>query len=134
MAYPPAWRRIVGDRGTVSVARFDRRHRFLGYLNLTPRQGSETLTDWWRFRVEHNADEGDGNVQAQAEATGLRFQQARGSCVRDAYTRTIGARYEELACLVAGKHEAAVIIGASSANSWSRIAPLLEKAISTLRT
>lgn len=133
MAYPPAWRQIAGDPGTVSVARLDRHHRFLGYLNLTPRQGSETLVDWGRFRVEHNSEEGDRNVHLQAEAMGLHFSQARGSCVRDAYTGTTGVRYEELACLVTGKRDTEVIIAASSAKSWPRIAPLLEKAISTLR-
>jgi hypothetical protein len=134
MSYPPGWRRIAGDPGTVSVALFDRHHEFLGYLNLTPRQGSETLSNWTRFRVEHNSEEGDRDVHTQSAATALRFAKAHGSCVRDAYTGTTGVRYEEFACLVAGQREAEVIVGASRARSWARISPLLETSISTLQT
>jgi hypothetical protein len=33
--------------------------RFDAYLNATPKQGSETLANWSRFRQDHNRDEGD---------------------------------------------------------------------------
>ena len=51
--YPPTWRQSVSDPGTASAALHDQRDRFLGYLNLTPRQGNESLSNWGSFRVEH---------------------------------------------------------------------------------
>jgi hypothetical protein len=130
--YPPGWERIKSDPGTVSVAALARDHRFIGYLNLTPRQGAETIGNWARFRVAHNADEHERDVTRLAAATGLRFGSARGSCVRDAYTTTTGARYIELACLVAGRRASVVVVGAAPPGAWSRTAPLLERAIASL--
>src|SRR5947209_3361387 len=46
LAYPPAWTPIKTDRGTASVALLGTGRRIEGYLNATPRQGSETLADW----------------------------------------------------------------------------------------
>jgi hypothetical protein len=59
LAYPPVWTPIRTDRGTASVALLSNGGRIDGYLNATPRQGSQTLADWSRFRPEHNRDEGD---------------------------------------------------------------------------
>ena len=42
-AFPPGWRLIHGDRGTATAALFDAQRRFLGYLNLTPRQGADPI-------------------------------------------------------------------------------------------
>jgi hypothetical protein len=130
--YPPGWERIKSDPGTVSVAALARDHRFIGYLNLTPRQGAETINNWARFRVAHNADEHERHVTKLAAATGLRFGSARGSCIRDAYTTTTGARYIELACLVAGQRASVVVVGAAPPAAWSRTEPLLERAISSV--
>ncbi len=130
MPYPPGWRRIASDPGTASAALLDRRHRFLGYLNLTPRQGKETLADWPRFRPEHNASENERDVRTLAVGTGLRFSAGHGTCVRDAYTTTTDTRYIEIACLVVGRKSGVVIVGASASRAWPRISPMLERAIS----
>jgi hypothetical protein len=131
MAYPPSWKRIESDPGTATAALLSSQHRFLGYLNLTPRQGNETLTNWPRFRVEHNAEENDRDVRTLTVGTGLRFRTGRGSCVRDAYTTRTGPSYIELACLVSGTRGTAVIVGASPPQFWAQISPLLERAISS---
>jgi hypothetical protein len=133
MSYPTGWRRIGGDPGTATVALIVR-HRFLGYLNVTPRQGSETLTGWQRFRVKHNAEEGDRAVVTLASGSGLRFRSGSGSCVRDAYRTTSGTRYVEIACLVAGRLATSVIVGAAPPDQWPRISPLIERAISAFVT
>jgi hypothetical protein len=130
MPYPPGWQRIASDRGTASAALFDRRHDFLGYLNLTPRQSSETLADWSRFRLAHNADEHEHDVRTLAVGTGLRFSAGHGTCVRDVYTTSTNTRYIEIACLDVGRRSSVVIVGASPAQDWARISPLLERAIS----
>jgi hypothetical protein len=54
--------------------------------------------------------------------------------VRDSYRTRFGTRYVELACLVSGARASTVIVGASPPESWSTISPLLERAISSLRT
>ncbi|HWD10461.1 MAG TPA: hypothetical protein VG366_01365 [Solirubrobacteraceae bacterium] len=134
IAYPPGWRPIRGDRGTASAALLDARGDYLGYLNLTPRQGSETLAGWAAFRVRHNAEEGDTEVKADGAAAGLRFRTGRGTCVRDTYTSSVKTRYEELACLVAGHRAASVVVGAAPGNRWREEQSVIERAISAMTT
>jgi hypothetical protein len=93
IAYPRSWRAIGGDRGTASAALLDPAGRYLGYLNLTPRQGRERAASWASFRVRHNRGEGERAVAMDAEAGGLRFRRATGTCVQDAYTTASGTRY-----------------------------------------
>lgn len=131
MSYPPRWRRISGDAGTATTVLLNGEHRIAGYLNLTPRQGSETLSNWGRFRVDHNADEGDRSIRRLDVGTGLRFHDGQGSCVRDSYTTSSGNPYVELACIVAGQRRTTVIVGASPPQMWRHVAPTLERAIAS---
>lgn len=132
MPYPPGWRPVAGDRGTATVARLSGPNDYVGYLNLTPRQGGETLAGWARFRIEHNADEGDRNVTPLAAATGQRFVDGTGTCVTDEYTTSTGTRYIEIACLVAGRRGGVVIVGATPPQDWAHVAPSLERAITAV--
>ena len=132
MPIPPGWKRIKGDTGTATAALLDAHHHFVGYLNLTPRQSNETLANWGRFRVAHNADENDRNVKLLAVGAGLRFRGGHGSCVRDSYATTVGTHYIELACLVVGRRASVVIVGASPPGTWAHVSPLLEQAISSV--
>ena len=134
MPYPPGWHRVSGDVGTATAVFQDADHNFLGYLNLTPRQGDETLRGWASFRVKHNVGEGDRAVRTLASASGLRFRSGRGSCVDDSYTTGSGARFVELACLVAGRNVTSVIVGAAPPREWVRMSPLIELAISAFTT
>lgn len=126
MAYPPTWRPQHGDPGTATAAHRGGDGRFLAYLNLTPRQGRESLANWGSFRPEHNRDEGDRNVKRLATATGLHFLSGRGSCVKDSYTTEAGAHYVEIACLVVGSRTASVIVGAAPPSLWKLESPTLE--------
>jgi hypothetical protein len=134
MTYPPGWRLLRGDPGTATAALVDSDHRFVGYLNVTPRQGGETLSGWPSFRIAHNAHEGDRAIQRLAAATGLRFRTGHGSCVKDTYTTPSRARYIEIACLVAGTSATSVIVGAAPPASWPRASGAIERAISGFRT
>jgi hypothetical protein len=125
---------VHGDAGTATAALLGADGRYLGYLNVTPKQGDEKLTGWASFRVSHNGEEGDRNVVRLASATGLHFLGASGSCVKDSYTTTIGSRYTEIACIVKGADSTAVIVGAAPPESWARISPMVERAISAFRT
>jgi hypothetical protein len=133
LAYPPGWRIVPGDRGTATAALLDKGGRYLGYLNVTPRQGDENVATWASFRIAHNADEGDTAVKRIAAATGLRFRAGHGSCVKDSYTTRTGARYVEVACLIAGPRAESVIVGAAPPDSWSGTSTALERAISAFQ-
>lgn len=134
LAYPPQWRRSVSDAGTATAELRDRRGGFLGYLNLTPRQGAETLANWSSFRITHNEAEGDRHVTRLAAAGGLRFRSGTGSCVRDSYLTKTGAHFIELACIVAGSRTTSVIVGAAPPQAWTSKAPQIERAISAFTT
>jgi hypothetical protein len=131
LAYPGGWRQIRGDRGTASAALIDSGGHYLGYLNLTPRQGSETLAGWAAFRLHHNAEEGDRDLRALGAASGLRFRGGHGACVRDSYATTV-ARYEEIACLVTGAHGGSVIVAAAPPALWAAESGTLERAIRSI--
>jgi hypothetical protein len=102
-------------------------------LNLTPRQGQETLGDWSAFRVEHNGEEQEHAVRSLAAVSKRGFRRGEVSCVQDAYTTGTGTRYVEVACLVQGRKNTVVVVGATPPNDWPRISPLLERAIAGVR-
>jgi len=132
-AYPRTWRPIRTDPGTASVALLGQGRSIRGYLNLTPRQGTETLANWPSFRIEHLGDEGSTDVRRIASARGLAFRSGQGTCVIDSY-RTSRARYREIACLVAGNRTSSVVVGAAPSKTWTQQAGTIERAIASLRT
>jgi hypothetical protein len=134
LSYPPGWRLARGDAGTVTAILMGARHGIAGYLNLTPRQGNETLTDWASFRVSHNVAEGERDVKLESAVFGVRFRTGRGTCIRDSYTTSSRARFIELACLVRGARATSVIVGAAPPQTWSLTSPLLYRALSALIT
>ncbi len=133
LAYPPGWRAIKTDPGTVSAAIPGRGGHIRGYLNATPESGAETLANWASFRPAHNQDEGDSAVRTLASARGLRFSAGSGSCVIDAY-KTVSDRYREIACLVRGARATTVVVGAAEPAAWPVLAPQLERAIASFST
>jgi hypothetical protein len=133
LAYPPGWRRIHSDPGTVSAALLGSHGGIRGYLNATPRQGAETLADWSHFRPAHNREEGDRQVVSEAAARGLRFPRGTGSCVIDHYA-TVSAHYREIACLVRGARASTVVVGAATPRDWAKLGPQLERALASFST
>jgi hypothetical protein len=133
LAYPPGWRAIESDPGTVSAALMGPDGRIRGYLNATPRSGAETLANWARFRPAHNEDEGDRAVRTLAAAGGLRFMTGSGSCVVDRY-RTVSDRYREIACIVRGARATTVVVGAAEPSAWTALAPDLQRAVASFST
>lgn len=131
---PAGWRPASGDPGTRTMILRDRSGRIAGYLNATPRQGGETPGDWRRFRVHHNREEEERAVTLEASASGLRFRTGHGSCVIDSYGTSSGARYRELACIVAGRSATTVIVGAAPPSRWAEEAPAIRRAIDSFTT
>jgi hypothetical protein len=128
--YPPRWKPIKTDVGTASVALLGPGGRIDGYLNATPKQGTETLANWSRFRPQHNRGEGARDERVIASTTDARFRSGRGSCVIDDYA-TSKATYREIACLVTGPRSTAVIVAAAPVQLWDAQAPILERAVSS---
>jgi hypothetical protein len=131
--YPRAWRPIRTDPGTASVALIGHGLGIRGYLNVTPRQGTETLANWPSFRIHHLGEDDSTDVRLISSARGLTFRSGRGSCVIDSY-RTSRAHYREIACLVAGTRTSSVVVGAAPLKTWAQQAKTIERAISSLRT
>ena len=126
---PPGWVPVEGDAGTVSFALRDAGGRYLGYLNVTPRQGEERLHGWSAFRLARNREEGDRGVRELASREGVAFAGGRGSCVIDDYASRVGANpYRELACIVRGPRTESVLIAAALRPDWGRVAPSLVRA------
>jgi hypothetical protein len=134
LTYPLRWRSIRSDPGTVSAALRSGKGRIRGYLNATPKEGAETLSNWSAFRVDHNRDEGDADVKLVASGTNLRFRRARGSCVVDDYRSSSGRSYREIACIVAGARATTVVVGAAPPARWPWQGPVIERAISSFLT
>ena len=106
---------------------------YVGYLNVTPRQGGERLHGWGAFRLNRNREEGDLHVTQVAAAEGLRFRHARGSCVIDDYLSRVGSHpYREIACIVTGRRHTDVFIAAALQGNWRMVSGTLEHAASSL--
>ena len=134
VSYPPGWTRIHGDPGTATVALLGSGDQILGYLNITPRQGAETLANYAHLRVDHNGDEGDSAITTLNAVTNHRFGEGHASCVQDSYATRTRARYVELACLLAGPRASVVVVGAAPPQQWPHVSPLLQRAIATTTT
>ena len=130
LAYPPSMRRVHGDAGSVSAARFGRGGSYLLYLNATPREGAENLRNWPQFRLHLLRSDDASTAHEIAAAANVRFRGGTGSCVLDSYVSKIGAHhYSELACYVQGRSGASVVVAAAPAAQWAASSPLLERAV-----
>ena len=129
--YPPGWKAIPGDKGTVTRSLRAPRGLYVGYLNATPQQGTEQLHGWAAFRIDHNREEGDTQVRQLAAAEGLAFTNAHGSCVIDDYLSKVRSNpYREIACLVTGHSHSDVFIGAALKPDWPTLSRSIERAAS----
>lgn len=133
LSYPASLGRIHSDAASVSFGTHDRSGRILVYLNVTPKQGNESLANWPAFRIRHNRGESDA-VHEDGHAVGLWFIGGKGSCVIDHYeTRVKVNSYREIACFVRGRTTASVIVATALRSRWARAATLLERAVESYR-
>jgi hypothetical protein len=130
LAYPPGWRAVRTDPGTVSVALEQASGLIAGYLNVTPQSGPETLANWTRFRPHHVAAEGARDVRLLASAAHGSFAGGAGSCVLDQY-HTSRTGYREVACIVKAGHGTNVVVATAQTSQWQTLAPLLERAVAS---
>jgi hypothetical protein len=132
LAYPGSLRPMRGDPGTVTVGSTSPSGAVLVYLNVTPRQGDETLRDWPSFRVDHLREEGQTAVRVDGVSPSLSFRGGQGRCVIDSYTTKVhDNHYREIACYVRGAHAASVLVAAAPVAAWRATAALLERVVSS---
>jgi len=133
LSYPPSLAPIHADSTSVSVAKRDKSGTIHVYLNSTPQQGTESLSNWTHYRISHNRIVSDA-VHQDAAGVGLHLLGAKASCVIDDYLSRVHVHhYREIACLVQGRTKASVIVAAALESDWTRAAPLLKRAISAYR-
>jgi hypothetical protein len=131
LAYPPYFRPVRSDAGSISAAAGANPHVYAGYLNVTPRQGPEQLHGFRAFRLNRLGDEDTAVHEIDAAET-VAFDGAVGSCVNDDYRTRVGDNhYEEFACLVAGRHSQYVIIASALFVDWNRFAPTFRTALAS---
>ena len=132
LSYPGSLRPQRTDRGTVTFGRDSRSGAVLVYLNVTPRQGEETLRDWPAFRLDHLREDDATTVHLDGVSPLLDFRGGQGRCVIDNYTTKIHRnQYQEIACFVQGTHAASVLVAATSARTWRAYQPLLDRVVSS---
>lgn len=130
LAYPASMHLVGGDAGTVSAARMSSSGQYLLYLNVTPRQGTESLRNWVEFRLDHQREEETPAVRELAAQTGVRFLGGTGTCVTDSYvTKVHSHHFTEIACFVRGRTSATVLVAAAPTADWASAAPVLRLAV-----
>lgn len=130
LPYPTRWRPVSGDRGSASAALFNADGTIRAYLNATPADRQEQPGTWARFRVHHNAQEGDRHVRLIARRPKMAIGPLTGTCVIDQY-QTSRTSYRELACLVSGSNgrPRTVLVAAAQPWAWASEQRALEFAI-----
>ena len=132
LSYPVSLHPMHGDHGTVTVGSTAKSGAVLVYLNVTPKQGDETLGNWPDFRMEHLREDGQYAVRLDSVSPPLSFRGGHGRCVIDNYTTKIrNHRYDEIACIVQGAKATTVLVAATSTAAWQAEQALLEKVVSS---
>lgn len=104
------------------------------YLNATPKQNDETLTDWPDFRIEHLTDEDASTARLLASSHRVQFLGGTGTCVVDRYiTKFKAHHFTELACFVRGRTGSSVIIAAAPTTDWKSESGTLMRAVAAYR-
>jgi hypothetical protein len=130
LTYPPAFTPMEGDPGTESAAIRTPDGRYLAYLNVTPRQGTESLAGFSTYRVLHLREDHEARIRTLAVDERLSFTGGRGSCVIDDYVTSVHSNhYREIACLVVGRNHADVVVAAATSAAWNRYQPLLRHTV-----
>ena len=130
LSSPPGFRTVDGDPGTLSVALRNSAGTYLGYLNVTPRQGDETLQDWTAFRLSHLLGDDAVSVHEDATVQSVRMATTDRSCVTDDYLTTVGHhQFHEVACYVASGSVSSVVVAATPSGDPAHVWSQLERAV-----
>jgi hypothetical protein len=127
---PPGFRTLDGDPGTLSVTLVNSAGTYLGYINVTARQGSETLHDWAAFRLTHLRDDDAVSVHQDAVVQSVRTTRTVRSCVIDDYVTTVGHHpFHEVACYVTSGSVGSVVVAATPSGDPAHVWTQLERSV-----
>jgi hypothetical protein len=127
---PPGFHAVAGDRGTLTAVLFGRGGAYLGYLNVTPRQGGERLQGWPKFRLEHLRDDDARSAREDTAAQFVRTGTALRSCVVDDYRTRVGSHdFHEIACLVLQHSAGSVIVATTPSGDPAHVWGVLQRAV-----
>jgi hypothetical protein len=130
LSSPPGFRTVHGDPGTLSVALLNSVGTYLGYLNVTPHQGDETLQNWTAFRLTHLLDDDAVSVHEDTAVQSVRIAGAVRSCVIDNYVTTVGHHhFHEVACDVTSGSVSSVVVAATPSADPAHVWTELERAV-----
>jgi hypothetical protein len=114
IALPAGFVPVGGDPGTASFARLAPDGSYVGFLNVTPRQGDERLEGWAAFRLAHLRSEGSMSALEHGAVEGVPTAQDARSCLTDDYVTQIGHHhFQEIACLVMTGSTGDVVVAAT---------------------
>ena len=103
---------------------------YLGYLNVTPHQGHETLQDWAAFRLSHLLDDDAVSVHEDAKVQSVGTPAALRSCVTDDYVTTVGHHhFHEVACYVTSGSGSSVVVATTPSGDPAHVWTQLERAV-----
>ncbi len=103
---------------------------YLGYLNVTPRQGPETLRNWATFRTTHLLGDDAVSVHEDAMVQSVPTGAAVRSCVTDDYVTTVGHHlFHEVACYVMNGSVGSVVVAATPAGDPAHVWTQLQRAV-----
>jgi hypothetical protein len=130
LSSPPGFRTIDGDPGTLSVGLLNPAGTYLGYLNVTPRQGPETLQNWATFRTTHLLGDDAVSVHEDAMVQSVPTSTAIRSCITDDYVATVGHNhFHEVACYVMNGTVGSVVVAATPTGDPAHLWTQLERAV-----
>jgi hypothetical protein len=130
LSVPPRFRAVRGDQGTATLADLGPDGTYLGYLNVTPRQGDERLAGWAGFRLAHLRDDGTISARQDGAIESVRTGQSLRSCVTDDYLTEIGHHhFQEVACLVMTTSAGSVVVAATPTGDPAHLSTQLERAV-----
>jgi hypothetical protein len=130
LSSPPGFRIVNGDPGTLSVALRNPAGTYLGYFNVTPHQGDESLQDWTAFRLTHLLDDDAVSVHEDAAVRSVRTAAAVRSCVTDTYVTTVGHHhFQEVACDITRRSVNSVVVAATPSGDPAHVWTELERAV-----
>ena len=134
VADPPRLKPLGGSGGSLSFAARGSHGAYFAFLNVTPKQGTESLAGWAAFRLAALRAGGGQSIHEDAASGTLAFRGGSGACVIDDYVTRVAANpFHEIACLVQGSHTASVLVVATPPADWHSYAVPLERVVSSYR-
>lgn len=100
------------------------------YVNVTP--NSSPLAGFPAARLDHQRAE-ELEVHALGSAPTVRFHGGHGACVADRYVTAVGGHhYEEISCLVKGRHSSVELVTAAAVTHWGEEIDTFRRVIEAL--